>query len=153
MNDRDNTPSTDQPTRRGFLGTIVMFLSLAAAYGTAAVYGLRFLYPRRRQKQSQRIYITSTEQLERDGQKQFRDLSGRDVVIVPTSSGYRAISTTCTHLGCHVYWEPENNRFFCPCHDGVFDVDGNVKSGPPPAPLRQYKAEEESGGVYVVMEG
>lgn len=153
MNNHEHEPTTEAPTRRGFLGTLVMFLSLIAAYGTAAAYGLRFLYPRHQKKEPQRIYITSTEQLEREGQKQFRDLSGRDVVIVPTSSGYRAISTTCTHLGCHVYWEPDNNRFFCPCHDGVFDVDGNVKSGPPPTPLRQYKVEEESGAVYVVMEG
>jgi Rieske Fe-S protein len=130
-----------------------MFLSLAAAYGTAAIYGLQFLYPRRKTKQPQRIFITTTEQLEHDGTKQFRDLAGHDVIIVPTSTGYRAISTTCTHLGCRVYWEPENNRFFCPCHDGVFDVNGNVTSGPPPAPLRQYKVEVESGAVYVVMEG
>jgi len=135
------------------MGTVIMFLSLAAAYGTAAVYGLRFLYPRRAPKQPQRIYITNTDQLRRDGTKSFRDLAGHEAIIVPTAEGYRALSTTCTHLGCHVYWEPENHRFFCPCHEGVFDINGNVVSGPPPAPLRQYRVEEESGAIYVVMEG
>lgn len=145
------TPPTS--SRRGFIGTFIMMLGLVAAYGTAAFYGLQFLYPRRKTKQSQRIYITSTEQLEREGTKSFRDLGGHDAIIVRTSEGYRALSTTCTHLGCHVYWEPENNRFFCPCHEGVFDVNGNVVSGPPPAPLRQYPIEEESGAIYIIMEG
>ena len=139
--------------RRGFLLTAGMVLSLVASYGTAAVYGLRFLFPRRLKTEPQQIYITSAGQLQRAGTKTFRDLAGHDVLLVETSQGYRAISTTCTHLGCHVYWEPENTRFFCPCHDGVFDVDGNVVSGPPPRPLARYEVVEESGAIYVVMLG
>nr|MBC8425653.1 Rieske 2Fe-2S domain-containing protein [bacterium] len=35
------------------------------------------------------------------------------------------------HLGCQVYWEEDNNRFFCPCHSGVFDPQGIAIAGPP----------------------
>ncbi|MEX2271740.1 MAG: Rieske 2Fe-2S domain-containing protein [Vicinamibacterales bacterium] len=47
----------------------------------------------------------------------------------------RALSATCTHLGCRVSWNAPADRFECPCHRGVYDRDGRVVSGPPPAPL------------------
>ena len=46
-----------------------------------------------------------------------------------------AISSTCTHLGCRVSWHAEAREIRCPCHGGVFDATGAVKSGPPPTPL------------------
>jgi hypothetical protein len=30
-----------------------------------------------------------------------------------------------------VHREPANNRYFCPCHNGVFDPAGVATSGPP----------------------
>jgi nitrite reductase/ring-hydroxylating ferredoxin subunit len=51
--------------------------------------------------------------------------------------GYRALSATCTHLGCRVNWDAAAQQFRCPCHGGVYDREGRVVSGPPPAPLRQ----------------
>lgn len=49
--------------------------------------------------------------------------------------GYRAISATCTHLGCRVTWDAAKTQFLCPCHGGVYDREGRVVAGPPPAPL------------------
>ena len=48
------------------------------------------------------------------------------------------MSNICTHLGCRVRWVSGQEEFFCPCHDGVFDIDGNVVSGPPPRPLEAF---------------
>ncbi|MCG3151392.1 MAG: Cytochrome b6-f complex iron-sulfur subunit [bacterium] len=45
------------------------------------------------------------------------------------------LSAVCTHLGCQVQWEAEQDRFFCPCHHGTFDASGARTSGPPPKPL------------------
>jgi succinate dehydrogenase / fumarate reductase iron-sulfur subunit len=47
----------------------------------------------------------------------------------------RALSATCTHLGCRVAWNGAADRFECPCHRGAYDRDGRVIAGPPPAPL------------------
>jgi cytochrome b6-f complex iron-sulfur subunit len=143
-------PSTD---RRGFLLTLVMVVGLVLSYGTALVYGFQFLYPRRGRRLLQRIYVTSPQDLRKKEYVSFLDLNGREVLLVETDEGYRALSTVCTHLGCRVYWEPEVPRFFCPCHEGVFDVNGDVISGPPPAPLRRYEVEEEEGALFVVLEG
>ncbi len=48
---------------------------------------------------------------------------------------YRALSATCTHLGCRVAWQPADGHYKCPCHGGVFGRNGEVLSGPPPRPL------------------
>ncbi len=47
----------------------------------------------------------------------------------------QAFSLICTHMACTVTWQAEKREFYCPCHDGYFDANGNVLSGPPPAPL------------------
>jgi Rieske Fe-S protein len=51
------------------------------------------------------------------------------------SGAYRALSATCSHLGCQVKWEPGASQFKCPCHGGCYDRAGKVVSGPPPRPL------------------
>lgn len=52
---------------------------------------------------------------------------------------YVGLSNICTHLGCRVRWIADRQQFFCPCHNGVYDKDGNVISGPPPRPLDHYE--------------
>ncbi len=60
-----------------------------------------------------------------------------------------AISAGCTHLGCIVTWDEDQKIFKCPCHDGRFDADGKVISGPPPAPLKRHLAKIEDGVVFL----
>ncbi len=60
-----------------------------------------------------------------------------------------AFSLVCTHLACTVNWNPEKRVFHCPCHDGLFDANGNVISGPPPAPLERLKVEVKGDKVVV----
>ena len=60
-----------------------------------------------------------------------------------------AISATCTHLGCVVSWKEEDNIFKCPCHDGRYDSEGKVISGPQPAPLWRHPAKMEDGRLFL----
>ena len=60
-----------------------------------------------------------------------------------------AISATCTHLGCIVTWDEEKKYFKCPCHDGRYDGEGRVISGPPPKPLRRHKTKIEDGKILL----
>jgi Rieske Fe-S protein len=57
------------------------------------------------------------------------------VYIDKDGDSYRALSATCTHLGCRVSWNTQTKHFHCPCHGGIYDRDGSVISGPPPAGL------------------
>jgi Rieske Fe-S protein len=60
-----------------------------------------------------------------------------------------AFDQRCTHLSCAVIPEPQNNRFFCPCHDGSFDLaTGRPIAGPPRRPLSRILLEERDGVVY-----
>jgi Rieske Fe-S protein len=63
-----------------------------------------------------------------------------------------AISATCTHLGCIVTYDEEGNYFKCPCHDGRYDAEGKVISGPPPKPLRRHKTKIEEGKILLATE-
>jgi menaquinol-cytochrome c reductase iron-sulfur subunit len=60
-------------------------------------------------------------------------------VVRKTESQIEVLSNRCTHLSCRVTWKPEENAYICPCHDGRFDIDGNVTRQPPPRPLDQYE--------------
>jgi cytochrome b6-f complex iron-sulfur subunit len=62
---------------------------------------------------------------------------------------FRAFSLICTHLACTVSWNPEKREFYCPCHEGFFDAEGKVLSGPPPAPLERWKVEVSGEKVVV----
>lgn len=58
-----------------------------------------------------------------------------------------AFSARCTHLGCKVRFE--GSEFRCPCHKGVFDLEGKPRSGPVSEPLRRYEVRLEKGQVKV----
>ncbi|KGX87953.1 QcrA and Rieske domain-containing protein [Pontibacillus litoralis] len=64
-----------------------------------------------------------------------------------------ALSPICKHLGCVVNWEGgegHENRFYCPCHDGLYEKNGaNVPGTPPLAPLDQFKTKIKDGKLYL----
>lgn len=80
---------------------------------------------------------------ERARQTVFLVWDGRDTV--------RAISATCTHLGCQVQWNAADKKFKCPCHGGVFAADGSVESGPPPRALDVVEARIDPGDASVLV--
>jgi len=62
---------------------------------------------------------------------------GEKIEVVRTKKGVRAMSMVCTHLGCLVIRQENENNYHCPCHDAYFDENGNVISGPPTQPLEE----------------
>lgn len=63
------------------------------------------------------------------------------VEVLRQRSGYLVRSLLCTHQGCEVRWQPETKNYFCPCHEGRFDENGEPIQGPPRRALRVYPAE------------
>jgi menaquinol-cytochrome c reductase iron-sulfur subunit len=70
-------------------------------------------------------------------------------VVRASNNQIKVFSNVCTHLSCRVAWKEGPKQFVCPCHDGHFDVQGNVVSGPPPKPLLQYETRIESGKLSI----
>lgn len=57
------------------------------------------------------------------------------VFVLRDAQGLRALSATCTHLGCTVRRNPAQDGYTCPCHGSRYDLDGQVIGGPAPNPL------------------
>jgi menaquinol-cytochrome c reductase iron-sulfur subunit len=71
--------------------------------------------------------------------------------VVRKSGEVRVFSDVCTHLGCRVSWHVDQEYYISPCHDGHFDILGNVISGPPPRPLDEFVTKIESGELFVQL--
>ena len=70
-------------------------------------------------------------------------------VIRQDETQVRVFSNVCTHLSCRVSWHPDLQEYVSPCHDGHFDILGNVTSGPPPRPLDEFITKIEDGNLYI----
>ncbi|HEU4521522.1 MAG TPA: Rieske (2Fe-2S) protein [Thermoanaerobaculia bacterium] len=76
------------------------------------------------------------------------------VILVRTADArFYAYSATCTHLDCIVGFQKEQNRIWCNCHGGGYDLTGRNVSGPPPRPLTAYKVNvvPRSGGQQTIV--
>jgi cytochrome b6-f complex iron-sulfur subunit len=84
-----------------------------------------------------------------DWQSKMVAIAGQPVIVIRTPQGFRAFSAICTHLGCIVGWDVGRHQIECPCHAGVFDINGRVVSGPPPRPLSEFDVAVVNGEVLV----
>ena len=145
--------------RRGFLryATLAtMAGALVASYGALAAIMGRFLYPARPPARAWQ-YVTRLADLPVGGTIDYKAPSGETVNVTRRDaaadvSSFVALSSVCPHLGCQVHWEQHNERFFCPCHNGVFAPDGRAISGPPAAAkqsLPAYPLKIETGLLYI----
>lgn len=77
----------------------------------------------------------------------------RSVWLVKKADGnIRAYSANCPHLGCGYRWIADKNRFECPCHGSIFDINGKVLAGPAPRSLDTMPTKVENGRLFVQYE-
>ncbi len=149
----------DATERRGFFGA---FASLAMAGGLLAGYGMfasiagRFLFPARAGARGW-MFLTDLKRMKPGDSLIYKSPSGAPVAVARqgnsgSADDFIALSSTCPHLGCQVHWEAQNNRFFCPCHNGSFSPDGTATGGPPAQAgqsLSRYPLKVEKGLLYI----
>ena len=151
----ENTTSPDSG-RRAVLAWLGVGGALAAAYGTLAAFMGRFLYPAKPQERGW-LYVVETRELPPGGALVFQTPSGANVNVTHQGSGgegtdFVALGSTCPHLGCQVHWEGQNNRFFCPCHNGILEPGGKAIGGPPGEAglsLPKFPVKVEKGLLYM----
>jgi Rieske Fe-S protein len=149
------------PGRRTFLARVVGAVQAAIGATLGAVVGGAALAPsfsarRRTWQRAAALTDLSDGQptpvtlrlIRQDGYRQVVD---RRVVYVQRDGegSVRVLDSTCTHLGCRTRYDAESRHFLCPCHGGVYDADGQVLDGPPPAPLRRLDARIDGDHVVV----
>lgn len=98
--------------------------------------------------------IGTLTELEQKQQLLGENLGERDnkalIIRNPTDNNQLiAVNPTCTHAGCTVTWESEEQVFVCPCHDSQFSSDGKVLEGPATEPLASYQVKLEGDSILV----
>lgn len=71
------------------------------------------------------------------------------MVSQPTKGEFKAFSAKCTHQGCIVNAQNDQD-IVCPCHSSKFSPkDGSVEGGPANSPLPAYQVKVEKGRVLI----
>ena len=71
-----------------------------------------------------------------------------NVFVLPAKNN-EVLSAICPHEGCEVNWEPNANRFSCPCHESYFAADGARISGPATRGLDALPVRVQDGKIQV----
>lgn len=147
------------PGRRNFVMGGSFFAAvggLFVSYGAFAGHALRFLYPAKT-NDLRWLYVGNVDAIDEGSALDYKTPQGASVTIARQGStgsaeDFIALSSVCPHLGCQVHWEGQNDRFFCPCHNGAFDPKGKGIAGPPGdagQSLPQYPLKIEKGLLYI----
>ena len=71
--------------------------------------------------------------------------------IEEIQSNLNVLSSSCAHLGCPVRWliREGEGEFLCPCHGGIYNINGEYVAGPPPRDMLQLRLRGPRGrNVY-----
>ena len=83
----------------------------------------------------------------------IKSTKAQEVWVVKKSDiDVTVFSPICPHLGCRYQWDSNRKLFICPCHHSVFNIDGNVVSGPSPRSLDSLPRKIENNYLYVIWE-
>lgn len=145
--------------RRHFLKYFIngsAFTCVIASYAYFASLLMQFFYSGK----SSRVkwtFVSTLDELKKIKTMGYVSPIGETITLTfeESSKGaesYRALSSTCPHLGCQVFWQGAKKQFFCPCHNGIFDASGNPLEGPPAQAkqkLLEYPIRVKMGLVFI----
>lgn len=135
--------------RRSFLDYLLGFFT--AAWAGTVLYPIYeyFQIPPKKEDLPDSIVAAKFEDLKPNQGVIFKFGSKPGLLILGTDGTLRAFSAVCTHLDCTVKYQPELQKILCACHNGLYDLNGQVISGPPPRPLDQYTVVQKGDDVIV----
>ena len=122
---------------------------------TASV--LSFLYPAVKFMNPPTVPEASTNEVSAGKVQSLKPNSGKIVkfgsrpalLIRVSETEWRAYSAICTHLNCTVQFQDSTRQIWCACHNGFYDLNGKVVSGPPPRPLEEYAVHIRGEDVVI----
>jgi len=132
-------------------------LALGAGYAAAAGIPL-FRYRELTKSDSGNVGGTRVVSLALPGAQDLPPLTALEflfdqdkaLLIRHADQSWSCFFSRCTHQGCTVAYEPENDRLLCPCHSGTFDPrTGQVLGGPPKEHLAILEIVEEDDRLVV----
>ncbi len=149
---REAPPGAPSDGRRRFLTLLSQAFLALWGLGAAAVLAAYLKAPEKREREAERVvsaglldtYRVGEGRLVRHGVTPF-------YVVRLDAARVVALSAVCTHVRCILGFDPARKALVCPCHDGRFDLTGNVISGPPPRPLASYPVSIRAGEIFVTV--
>ncbi len=132
--------------------TIKVFLGsgLLASFASFIYPVLRYLIPPPvADLGGDEIVASKLSELKPNSAKIFRFGSHPGLLIMNSDGTYRALSATCTHLGCTVQYRSDLRQIWCACHNGIYDLNGRNVSGPPPRPLAVFDVHLRGDEIVV----
>jgi Rieske Fe-S protein len=124
----------------GFTGSILSFLYPVVRF---------ILPPEVPESTTVEVVAGKSSELPPNSGKVFA-FGSRPAIVVRTPAGdWRAFTAVCTHLNCTVQYRSDMQMIWCACHNGMYDLNGKVVSGPPPRPLEEYAVHVRSDEVVV----
>ena len=139
--------------RRVWLGVAWTAFSAASAAALAATG--RFMYPNLINEPPSQFKIGLPDDYGLGVDERFKETMGVWIVrtaddVAQHASGFYALLTTCTHLGCTPNYLSAESKFKCPCHGSGFRASGINFEGPAPRPLERARIVLADDGQILV---
>ncbi|MBI4815529.1 MAG: Rieske 2Fe-2S domain-containing protein [Deltaproteobacteria bacterium] len=135
-------------TRRNTVTRIAWGLFVGSLGGTM-VACVRALFPRVEARPPSTVVLGRPNEFS-IGEVSERWKKSHGLILVRSSTGFYALRSVCTHLGCVPGWQPAQDKFKCFCHGSGFRVDGTNFEGPAPRPLERLAINLDEAGRIVV---
>lgn len=139
--------------RRTFLDAVlaVGFVSTAAAIAYPVS---RFLVPPASgEPATSSVVACKAAELKLNSGLIFRFGEKPGIAVRTPEGDVRAFNAVCTHLECTVQYKSDTSQIWCACHNGLYDLSGNVVSGPPPRALEKFvvNVRGDAGAEEIVV--
>ena len=150
---RDPDDTSPLLTRRAWMGLAWGAFSAATAAALAATG--RFMFPNVLNEPPQQFKAGFPNEYGMGVDERWKDKFGVWLVRTPEdlvahASGFYAIISVCTHLGCTPNYLSAESKFKCPCHGSGFRLTGINFEGPAPRPLERARVVLSDDGQILV---
>jgi cytochrome b6-f complex iron-sulfur subunit len=150
---READDSSPLLTRRAWIGLAWGAFSAASAAALAATG--RFMFPNVLNEPPQQFTAGFPIEYGMGVDERWKERFGVWIVrtpedIVTRTSGFYALISICTHLGCTPNYLAAEVKFKCPCHGSGFRTTGINFEGPAPRPLERARIVLAEDGQILV---
>jgi nitrite reductase/ring-hydroxylating ferredoxin subunit len=137
----------DLTSRRGLLQFAVY--ASGALFGSTGVLAILGAVRGLGRAQSQQVALASQVPTGSAVYFKYPDADSQAMLLHLPSGQFVAFSQRCTHLSCAVFYQPQQERLYCPCHEGVFSPEtGDPIAGPPQRRLEQIALRQDGDVIY-----
>jgi Rieske Fe-S protein len=135
--------------RRGFLDSLLGAGFVSTVVAMAYPVWRYLIPPASGEPVTQSVVAAQAAQVKPNSGLLFK-FGSRPGLLIRTQDGeLQAFNAVCTHLDCTVQYKPDTSQIWCACHNGLYDLSGNVVSGPPPRPLERLAVNQRGEDIVV----